>query len=520
MGRKFNFVERGIGGTYAATAGPAEDIHEKLPLSTKMTLGVGESVQAIYTVVCGFFLNAYLLEVACLDPKYVGAIQLIQGSFDAFNDPLIGTLSDRTRTRWGRRRPWLLFASLPLGVAYFGIWNTIDASEEQRFAFYLLCYMCISIGITCVQIGALVPELTLDYDERTSLSAYRLGVGNVISFIAVMTHAQIIKQWTGEDEAVGYRLSGAIFGTCITAAGWFTFWNIEEKFDPEVEDSEGERLTCMQGLMHVFKNKSFVICVAIYLCGPTAIVMVQTNLILYCKYILDDEEFVDVLIAIVQGMALVALPLWNHVGQWYGKKSTYYIGGALLSVALCSLYFIKTKALTLVASFVIGSCLSIPYVIPYSMLPDVIEEDEIATGKRREGIYFGFFTIFLKLSVTLAMTFTNLALSASGYEAPVSSCGGAADEAPDAVINVMRVMVGPVPACFFLLAMYFVYLFPITKESHTENAKNVVAERERRKTVYLEGKAADAVRSDAADGVDGDFALVPLDEDDEDNTRL
>jgi Na+/melibiose symporter-like transporter len=97
-----------------------------------------------------------------------------------------------------------------------------------------------------VQIGALVPELTLDYDERTSLSAYRLGVGNVISFIAVMTHAQIIKQWTGEDEAVGYRLSGAIFGTCITAAGWFTFWNIEEKFDPEVEDSEGERLTCMQ----------------------------------------------------------------------------------------------------------------------------------------------------------------------------------------------------------------------------------------------------------------------------------
>ena len=63
------------------------------------------------------------------------------------------------------------------------------------------------------------------------------------------------------------------------------------------------------------------------------------------------------------------------------------------------------------------------------MLPDVVEEDEIATGKRREGIYFGFFTIFLKLSVTLAMTFTNLALSASGYEAPVSSCGGAADEA-------------------------------------------------------------------------------------------
>ena len=94
--------------------------------------GIGESVQAIYTVVCGFFLNAYLLEIACLDPKKVALIQLIQGAFDAVNDPLIGTLSDRTRTRWGRRRPWLLFAALPLGVAYFGIWNTLpDGTGED-----------------------------------------------------------------------------------------------------------------------------------------------------------------------------------------------------------------------------------------------------------------------------------------------------------------------------------------------------------------------------------------------------
>merc|ERR1712072_299458 len=108
-------------------------------------------------------------------------------------------------------------------------------------------------------------------------------------------------------------------------------------------------------------------------------------------------------------------------------------------------------------------------MIPYSMLPDVIEEDEIKTGKRREGIYFGFFTIFLKLSVTLALAFTNFALSIAGYEKPKSSCGvqesdsddDLPDEQPPEVIRIMRWLVGPIPACFFICAIILVRAFPI-----------------------------------------------------------
>ena len=93
-------------------------------------------------------------------------------------------------------------------------------------------------------------------------------------------------------------------------------------------------------------------------------------------------------------------------------------------MSLGSLYFIDDKDSAIIVSFVAGTSLGIPYMIPYSMLPDVIEEDEIRTGKRREGVYFGFFTIFLKLSVTTAFTATNFALGLAGYEAPVSTCGG------------------------------------------------------------------------------------------------
>ena len=367
---------------------------------TQLTLGIGESVQACYTVICGFFLNAYLLENACLDPKYVGLIQLIQGLFDAFNDPLIGTLSDQTRTRWGRRRPWLLFAAVPLASFYFGIWNTLgpEESDNARFGFYLAMYMGISIGITCiqVQIGALVPELTLDYDERTSLSVYRLGIGNTIALAAVLVHSFIVNIYTEKDQAdVGHRISGAVFATWIVIASWTTFYNVEEKFDHNLQNNEN--VSCIDGLKIVFKNKAFLYVVGIYLCGPTAVVLVQTNILLYCKYIVIDESvfkrsnLVDVIIAVVQGMALICLPFWNWFGQKYGKKLSYYAGGSILCVSLGSLYFVEKQLTAIIVSFCIGSSLGIPYVIPYSMLPDVIEEDEIKTGKRREGIVSFFF---------------------------------------------------------------------------------------------------------------------------------
>lgn len=484
----------------------ATSLHEPLPYRIKFTMGIGESIQACYTVICGFFLNAYLLEVACLPPSYVGMIQMIAGAFDSFNDPIIGSLSDRTRTRWGRRRPWLLFASLPLGLFYFGIWNvlprdneSIPTSDESRLIYYLAMYMGISIGITCiqVQIGALVPELTLDYDERTTLSTYRLGIGNVIALIAVLIHSSIVTAFLQEGRLEdGYRTSGGLFGIWICFAGWFTFWNIKEKFNPELEDDES--IGCCEGLQIVFKNKAFICVVIVYLSGPTAVCLVQTNLLLYCKYILNDEALVDYIIAIVQGMALVMLPWWNFVGRKWGKKMCYYMGGTVLATSLSSLYFIHSKTATIVVSFIAGTSLGIPYMIPYSMLPDVIEEDEIKTGKRREGVYFGFFTIFLKLSVTSAFTATNFALELAGYVAPKSTCGGGnessdstilPDSQPERVIQVMRLLVGPIPAFFFCVAMFFVWKFPITRATHEISAAKVVKERTRKSIQLRNGES-------------------------------
>eukprot|EP01065_Artemidia_motanka_P006024 TRINITY_DN12927_c0_g3_i1.p1 TRINITY_DN12927_c0_g3~~TRINITY_DN12927_c0_g3_i1.p1 ORF type:complete len:755 (+),score=144.09 TRINITY_DN12927_c0_g3_i1:55-2319(+) len=470
---------------------------KKLPRKVKLLMGVGESVQAIYVIVAGFYLNAYFLEVACLPARQVSLIQLMSGLWDSFNDPMVGRLSDRTRSRWGRRRPWLLFAAVPLGCAYVAVWNKVTLDEGPgRFLYYLLAYMGISMGITCVQvqIGSLTPELTDDYDERTSLATYRLAIGNIIAFACLMAHSQTVGRLTDEGRAVdGYRISSGFCGILMAVNALLTFAFIRESYVPPPESSE--TLGCLQGLRICLQNRAFQCVVAMYLCGPVAIVLVQTNLLMFCKYVVKDVGVFDYLVAIVFGTGMLCCPLWSVFAQRYGKKTAFYCGVGMTMSSVFGLFFLDaskgSRSAIYVLSTLAGSGLIVPYLIPYSMLPDVIEADELRTGERREGIYFGFFTIFLKLAVTAALSLTNAVLSAAGYEEPQSTCGVSADLADtqgDGVVRVLRWLVSPIPCAFFCCALFGAYKYPITREKHREILMQV--EERRRSSSLRAGFAA------------------------------
>ena len=269
-----------------------DDSNEIVPFRVKVALGVGECTQAIYVFIAGFYLNVFFLETACLDPTYVGLIQLIGGIWDTINDPFVGMLSDRTRTRFGRRRPWLLGAAVPAGLAYFAIWQTLgdDVADGWKLAYYLMCYMALSASITSiqVQITSLTPELTSDYDERTALATYRLAIANVFALICLFIHSSIVQSFDQFEKDKGYRISAAIFSPLIISTALYAFWNIKEKWNEEEESDD--RLTLCQSLRLLFTNKAFIIVELVYLCGLTAVILIQTNLLLYAKYIVDSED--------------------------------------------------------------------------------------------------------------------------------------------------------------------------------------------------------------------------------------
>lgn len=167
----------------------SEEIKRPLSLSTKLAYGTGDLGPAMVSMIKGFFLLNFLINIAGLSPLSAGSVLLIGKIWDAVNDPIVGTLTDRTRTRWGRRRPWLLFGSVPFGLAFFLHFIVPSGlSSTGLFWYYVVVGILLDAGFTAVNVpyAALTPELSSDNQERTDLNMYRFSFSVLGGLVAAL----------------------------------------------------------------------------------------------------------------------------------------------------------------------------------------------------------------------------------------------------------------------------------------------------------------------------------------------
>jgi GPH family glycoside/pentoside/hexuronide:cation symporter len=446
----------------------------KLSRATKLAYGIGDLGPAIVVSINGFFLNAFLLDVAGLRPGVVGVIFLIVKIWDSINDPLIGSISDRTNTRWGRRRPWLLFGAVPFGLAFLLHWLVPPLGATGKFWYYLFVAILLDTGFTAVNVPytALTAELTKDYDERTVLNSYRFSFSIVGGMIAAFMHGIIIGRF--DNVLTGNAISAAIWAFFIIGSNFITFaYTRESDFAATTDEGPG----FFAGLRIVFRNRAFIYVTVIYLMSWLCIQFVQANLLLYVRYWVGAEDQFPMMILTVQVSAFLFLLFWTWVSGRIGKKNIYFIGMSFWVVVEIALFFVQPGQATLlfVLAFLAGVGVSIGYLVPWSMLPDVIELDELETGQRREGIYYGFFVFLQKLGISLGLAASNFALEATGYIN--QEIGGPVPVQPDAVKLALRVFVSLVPAVILLLSFPVVKNFPIDRARHAA----IKAELEKRK---------------------------------------
>ncbi len=439
---------------------------ETLSFWTKMAYGIGDWGPALVAGINGFFLNVFLLEVAGLRPAAVGTIFLLVKIWDAVNDPLIGRLSDNTKSRWGRRRPWLLFGSIPFGLAFFLSYIVPDISPTGLFWYYLVVALLLDTGYTAsnVPYAALTPELTRDYDERTSLNSFRFGWSILGGLAAILLHSNLIGVW--DDPRTGYMISAAIWAGVIIASNVITFFGVKEYYVEE-KSSENE-MGFLKGLRIVFANKAFVLVCLIYLTSWLALQFVQNNILLWLTYYFGSTDIFNLLVLILQVCAFGFLSLGTLVSARIGKKNTYYVGIGFWMVASVALFIIPPgqNALLLIAAVVASIGVGTAYLIPWSMMPDVIELDELETGQRREGIYYGFFVFLQKMGLSLALAIANYSLELAGYVNP--EMAGAVTVQNDSVVLLLRLFVSIVPLVILVISLILVRFYPITREKHAE----------------------------------------------------
>jgi GPH family glycoside/pentoside/hexuronide:cation symporter len=204
---------------------------------------------------------------------------------------------------------------------------------------------------------------------------------------------------------------------------------------------------------------------------------VQNNLLLYVRYWIGAEEQFGILILSIQFSAFIFLLIWTRVSKRIGKQRVYYLGMTFWILVAIILFFVQPGQfnLLLILAITAGAGVSIGYLIPWSMLPDVIELDELETGQRREGIFYGFFVFLQKLGLSLGLAISNYVLELTGYINQVP--GGPLPQQPPAALLSLRAFVSLVPVAILLLSFIAVHNYPITRQKHAE----MRAELERRR---------------------------------------
>ena len=442
-----------------------------LPRIVKLAYGAGDLGPAIVASITGFFLNVFLIEVAGLRPAAAGLIFLIVKIWDGVNDPLIGTLTDKTRTRWGRRRPWLLFGAVPFALAYLLHWYVPDISLAAKFWYYLVVAILLDTGFTAVNLPytALTPQIAPTYDQRTSLNSYRFAFSILGGVLGVFLHTIIVQSATERGAiASGYLISAAAVAAIIVVSNIITFTFVSEPDSRTTEAAPTVKL--IDGLKIAFGNRPFVLVTIIYLLSWLSVQFVQNNLFLYVKYWIGAEGQFQWLILVLQGFSFLFLLMWTRLSARIGKKRVYTLGILGWLAASFLLFFVPQGGVVLLYPLAILAALgvSVSLLIPWSMLPDVVELDELQTGQRREGIFYGFFVFFQKLGISLGLALSGFILDWTGYIRPEYSGGPSAPAQPDAVLLALRSFVGLAPIAILLVSLVANHYYPITRERHNE----------------------------------------------------
>jgi glycoside/pentoside/hexuronide:cation symporter, GPH family len=361
-------------------------------------------------------------------------------------------------------------------------WLVPFEAENQwgLFFFYTLISILFNTFFTVVNLPytALTAELTSDYDERTSLNTFRFMFSIGGSILALLIARAVFM--LSIPPAQQYLWMGLLCAVLGSLPIFWTVYGTRRHVQRQPEPAQEESLPFLTQMRLVFANRPFLYVVGIYLCSWLSL---QLTAAIVPYFVvnwmqLKPEQSPLVMLA-VQGTAFAMLPVWGWASKKFGKKAAYFMGASLWIMAQGGLFLLQPGqelAMYLMA-ILAGAGVSTAYLIPWSMLPDVIELDELRTGQRREGIFYSFMVFLQKICLGIAVSLVLQSLEWAGYRAPID---GVAQTQLPAVLTAIRWSIGPIPTICLFGGLLMAYLYPITKERHQQTLLALAERRQQR----------------------------------------
>ena len=422
----------------------------RLTLRTKLGFGIGDLGGNLFFTIMGFYLLYFFTDVVGMLPALAGTALMIGKVWDAITDPITGYYSDRTKTRWGRRRPYMFVGAIASFFSMIMIFTPVSLSSQMKlFIYFTFVYCLLNTAYTLVNIpyAALLPELTQNYHERTILTGWRMSFAVIGTFFGAALVMPIV-------EAVGWPLMGTFMGAVMLFSAMATIWAIKEPKEPEVSLTDG----FIRTFGEILKEKTFLTALLPWTFFITGTSMVQGALVYYFTYLFGNEGLFQIALVALLFFSLACIPLWVKISNKIGKKKSYMIGMTLMSVGVMAFSLLgpvlgPTFGVILMAFCGIG--LSTHYVMPHAILPDIVEWDAHTKGKgRREGVYSSLWAFTSKLGQAPALALNGWILALVGYSST-------------AITSLSRVgiilLCGPLPLLWYVVGLSVIKYYPIDR---------------------------------------------------------
>lgn len=465
-------------------------MNEKLSLKTKIAYGLGDLYGGGAFIVIGTYYLYFLTDVLRINPALAGTVIMVSKIWDAVTDPIMGVISDRTRTKFGRRRVYFL-AGVPLiFLSFFLMWYPVTfASEVQRFVYAISTYMFFATVATMVMIpyNALAPELTLDYNERISLTSFRMFFSMVSSIFCAILPLEIVKRF--HSPLAGYTAMATFFGIFFAVPFIFTFAFTRER--PEFWQKQSE-FSFKETFIEPFKNRSFVFVLLMYLFSFLTMDVIMSILIYFMTYYLNKGNITNLALGTLLIAEVIVIPFWSAVGKRLGKKTAFILGLSVWIIAMLFSFAITPISPTLVVflfAAIVGVGTSAVIVMIYSIFADIPDVDELKTGQRREGIFSGLFTFMRKMSSAVGIFLISNIIAAAGYVPPKEEITNGVRkiiQQPQslAFITTLRFVFALLPIGLLTLSLLFALKYPLTKFVHDRLKKILELKRKNEKLPY------------------------------------
>lgn len=446
-----------------------------VPTIGKIAYGLGDLAINIGYTTIGFYLLFFLVNVAGIPAQWAGLIFFIARAWDAITDPIMGMISDRTKSRFGRRRVYFLFGCIPFGVIFMLIWIVPSSNQLLLFGYYTAITILFNTAFTVVAVpyNALMPELSQNYDERTSISGYRMSlsfVGNLVAAVGVSFIVDVV--YKGKEHYVtSYPIMGVIFGIIIIILIFIMFLGTRERIHSDAVVHDG----LIKTFKAVLSLREFRIILGMFLFNMIGFDLIQALFIFFLKdVILISEDMTFVVMGIPLIVAVLSAPFWIFVSDKLDKRKAYMIAAIYftLSLLLCLIAPVNNLQFVIIIGVLAGIGISASQIIPFSMIPDVIEYDEYSSGVRREGAFYGITTFLYKVASAAAIAGASAMLAYFGYVENSTMAQ------PQSAIAAIRYMMAFAPGVCFLISVCFVRMFPITRERFDE-IKHLLDERKK-----------------------------------------